>query len=236
VGNATAATSVPRGGRNPVEVDSARSPGGEREDPEGANVRRAISSVSGETEIGREMLSVGSKAPRSIQAWEGSRSTQVDEEPPPQQRIPTRKSEGSGQDGIAARWRMETLRGRQRRRSRGPGNRYRSMDGQTLKTEPSKCLWGGTNPQAGGGFARREVVKTWGRAAQGLESLTSGHTGDGAVRETNPREVLGLTPSDTSGHTLKSTEAHERINRCLHKASCLRGEGLEDVETSVGST
>lgn len=83
---------------------------------------------------------------------------------------------------------------------------------------------------------RWEVAKTWERGAQGLESLTSGRVGDGAVRARNPREVSGLTPSDAGGQTLKSTEAHERIKRRLHKASCLRDEGLEDVETSVGST
>lgn len=80
MGDATAAASKPREGRNPDEVDSARSPGGEREYPGGANVRRAASSGSGETGFGCEALSVGSKASRSVQAWEGSRSAQADEE------------------------------------------------------------------------------------------------------------------------------------------------------------
>jgi len=110
------------------------------------------------------------------------------------------------------------------------------MVGQALETKPSECLWGGTNPQAGGGQVRREVAKTWGRAAQGLESLTSNHTGDGAVRERNPGRSWASPQERRAVKTLKPAEAHERIKRRLHKASCLRDEGLMDVETSAGST
>jgi len=80
VGDANAATSMPREGRNPDEAGPARDRGGEREDPEGANVRRAVLSGSGETGFGSRTPAVGSKAPRSVQVWEGSRSAQVDEE------------------------------------------------------------------------------------------------------------------------------------------------------------
>jgi hypothetical protein len=118
----------------------------------------------------------------------------------------------------------------------GPGDRHRSIAGQALETKPSECLQGGTNLQAGGGQVRREVAKTWGRAAQGLESLTSDHAGDGAVRERNPGRSRASPRERRAVKTLKPAEAHERIKRRLHKASCLRVEGPEDVETSVGST
>lgn len=152
VGDANVATSKPRKGRNPTEVGLARDRGGEREDPEGANVRRVVSSGSGETGFGSETLSVGSKAPRSVQVWEGSRSAQVDEELPPQQRIPTRNSVG-----VRARWARRAeedgnpVRQTTTKEHKDREDRYRSMDGHTLETKPSKCLWGGINPQAGGG-------------------------------------------------------------------------------------
>lgn len=99
MGDASATASEPRRGRNPTEVESARVPGGDREDPEGANVRRAVSSAAGETVVGSGTLSVGSKAPRSIQAWEGSRSAQADEELPPSkgsQRVRARGPDNMG--------------------------------------------------------------------------------------------------------------------------------------------
>jgi len=99
VGDANATASKPRKGRNPKEVGLARGRGGEREDPEGANVRRVVLSGPGETGTGRRTPAVGSKAPRSVQVWEGSRSAQVDEELPPQRRIPMRK-----RVGVRARW------------------------------------------------------------------------------------------------------------------------------------
>jgi len=129
VGDATAAASKPQEGRNPAEVGPARDSGGEREDPEGANVRRAASSDPGETGFGREALSVGSKAPRSVQVWEGSRSAQADEEFLPQRRIPTRNSVG-----VRARWDCRAVGdGNPVRQTTtkepGPGNRYRSAGG-----------------------------------------------------------------------------------------------------------
>lgn len=78
---------------------------------------------------------------------------------------------------------METLRGSERRRSIAPGNRCGSARGQALKIKPSECQQVGKHLQVGVLEARREVVKTWGRVAQGLESLMARHADDGAERE-----------------------------------------------------
>lgn len=147
MGDATAAASKPRKGRNPKEVGLARDRGGEREDPEGANVRRAASSGSGETGFGSEALSVGSKAPRSVQAWEGSRSAQVDEELPPQRRIPARSSAG-----VRAKW---------VRRAEEDGNPGRQTTAKEHRTGKPVPIDGWLNP----GDVTLEVPVGWNKPA-----------------------------------------------------------------------
>jgi len=78
---------------------------------------------------------------------------------------------------------METLKGSERRRSSVPGNRLGSVRGQALKIKPSECQQGGINLQVEVVVVRREVEKTCGRLARGLESPMSRSIDDGAERE-----------------------------------------------------
>lgn len=134
-------------GKKPCGGWPQKGRGGEREDPEGANVRRVASSGSGETGFGSGALSVGSKAPRSVQAWEGSRSAQADEELQPQQRIPTRKGAG-----VRARW---------ARRAEGDGNPGRQTTAQEHRTGRPVPIDGWSNP----GDETLEVPVGWNKPA-----------------------------------------------------------------------
>jgi hypothetical protein len=125
--------------------------------------------------------------------------------------IPAGRAEGSSGNESPGAPREGNPERRITTKEQGPRKRHPSIRGETLKVKPSECQRGGTNPQVIEVYIRREVEKTWGRVAQGPESLLSHDVDGGAVRDYKPRKAAAIRAVARCGDTLKPAEVHGRM-------------------------